>query len=69
MNVLGKISTKRGRTSLDIRERAAGTDGQRREHREDLLAEVALDQLGRRLGLVAGNDPDPVLGELRPDHL
>ena len=44
---------------------AARADGQRREHRKDLLAEVPRDQLVRCFGLLAADDPDAVLGELR----
>src|SRR5947209_9455154 len=53
----------------DIRERPSGTDGQRRQHGEDLVAETAFDRLGRRLGLLAGHDPDPLPRQTREDHV
>ena len=53
----------------DVRERTAGADRERRQHREDLLAEVARDQARRRGGLLAADDSDAVLGELGPHDL
>ena len=53
----------------DVGEGAAGADGQRRQHGEDVLAEVALDDPRVGIGLLAGDDPDAVLGELGADHI
>ena len=53
----------------DVRERPSGADRERRQDREDLLAEVALEHLARRARLLAADDPDPVLGERRADHV
>ena len=49
----------------DVGEGAAGADRERRQDREDLLAEASLDRARRSARLRAGDDPDPVLGERR----
>ena len=60
---------ERQRQVRDVGERPAEPDGERRQDREDL----ALEALGQLLAVArvhvgAGLDPDPVLGELRPQH-
>ncbi len=52
----------------DVGERPAGADAQRREDREDLLAEVSLDRLVGRARLGAADDADALLGQLGLDH-
>jgi hypothetical protein len=53
----------------DVRERAPRADRERRQHREDLLREEAVD-LGHVLrgALARLDDPDPVLREPRPQR-
>jgi hypothetical protein len=53
----------------DIGERTAVADRERRQHREDLLAEMTRDQALWGGGLLAADDPDAVLGELGPHDL
>src|ERR1035437_5076838 len=53
----------------DVREGAPRPDRQRCEHREDLLAEMALDRAPLRVRLLAGDDPDALAGECGLDHV
>ena len=56
--------SERERQVRDVREGAPGADGERGQHREDLLGEDAVDRL-ELVALATGavDDPDAVLGE------
>ena len=58
-------TARRQREVRDVRERPPGPDGQRRQHREDLLVEVPVDRLAapRASQLLAVDDADALLGQ------
>jgi hypothetical protein len=56
-----EVNDQAQRQVRDVGERTTRADCERRHDREDLIAEVTLQQAHGRAGFIAGDDPDPVL--------